>query len=46
VQRLLQHEGAKELAQALDPDASWPVLERVTTRVVAWLAAHPGSAGR
>ncbi len=40
VQRLLLQEGAAELAQALDPDASWPALEQVTQGVVAWLRAR------
>ncbi len=40
VQRLLQQEGAAELALALDPDASWPELERVNARVQQWLAAR------
>lgn len=40
VQRLLLQEGQAELAQALDPDASWPRLAEVTARVVAWLGTR------
>jgi hypothetical protein len=37
---MLLREGATELARTLDPDASWPVLERVTADVEAWLVAR------
>jgi hypothetical protein len=40
VQRLLLREGDPELARRLDPDASWPALEKVTAEVVAWLEAR------
>jgi len=40
VQRMLLREGATELARTLDPDASWPALERVTADVEAWLVAR------
>ena len=39
-QRMLLREGATELARTLDPDASWPALERVTADVEAWLVAR------
>ena len=40
VQRLLLREGASDLAQRLDPDASWPALEAICAEVVAWLNAR------
>jgi hypothetical protein len=40
VQRMLLREGATELAHALDPDASWPALEKVTADVEAWLVTR------
>jgi hypothetical protein len=38
VQRMLLREGAVEFARELDPDASWPELERLAVRLDAWLA--------
>lgn len=40
VQRLVLREGDRELAYALDADASWPELERLADRLDAWLAAR------
>lgn len=40
VQRMLLREGATELARALDPDASWPAIEKVTADVEVWLGTR------
>jgi hypothetical protein len=38
VQRLLQQEGAAELAASFDTDSPWSTLEQVAPRIGAWLA--------